>query len=224
MKDKKKSTGFSHFILTRFNNGIYDREDSEKWMSERIKLFEATKKSVLSQKVAFKWILSFDSQTPDKVISEIITDDRMIPTTMDVRDYFKQAEIDTEFVITSRMDNDDLYLPGALKAIQLAFQPQVYVIDIDYKQYDMVSGDYYTSGNQLKGERFRERPTSPFLSLVEPATDIRTCYCRPHNKLTYGYPDKDGGSKIPAKKIRKQLAVMVIHSENMANKITGYKL
>lgn len=224
MKETKKLKGFSHYILTRFNNGIYDREDSAQWMRDRMKLFADTKKSILSQKGDFKWVISFDEKTPEAVIEEVCTDDRMISTTKDIRNCFEDIKVNTEFVITSRMDNDDQYLKGAILAIQKEFQPQVYVIDIDYYQYDTVNGQKYTSGNKLKKEKLRELPNSPFLSLVEPSDEIHTCYCRPHNKLIDGYPNNKAIRTIPAKKIRKPFALMVIHDENMMNKITGYKI
>jgi hypothetical protein len=209
--------------LTRFNFGVYDRKDAEKWMKDRIKLFERTKESVLTQTADFKWVLSFDPKTPDEVIEEICIDDRIIPVKVDIRQAFNEIEVTTEFVITSRLDNDDYYEVGAIRKIQDAFQPQLYVIDIDYKQWDSVNGDFYTSGNKRKKEKYRVLPNSPFLSLVEPSVDIYTCYCRPHNKLADGYP-VGGGKKIARTKITEQLAVMVIHNKNMMNKITGYKI
>ena len=122
------------------------------------------------------------------------------------------------------MDNDDLYSKGALKAIQEAFQPQPYVIDIDYTQYDAVNDKSYTSGNKLKHEKYRVLNNGPFLSLCEPSRNIQTCYCRPHTYLSDGYPIDGNRKRIASTKIRKPLATMVVHSKNMMNKITGYKI
>jgi hypothetical protein len=200
--------------MTRYNNGIYDREDADKWMKDRFNLFKKTRESVLSQEGDFKWVISFDERTPANVINKICTDERIIVTHRDVRDYFEGKRVDSEYIITSRIDNDDVYLPGFVKEVQSHFQPQVYVIDIDYYQHETRSDKYYTS------ERFG--PNSPFLSLVEPTDYIRTCYCRPHSVLLSGYPSIDGTLvKIAAKKINKILAHMVIHSDNMMNKIVG---
>lgn len=226
MKEQKKSKGFSHFILTRFNNGVYDNpkvEDPARWMRERIKLFRATRESVLSQEGDFKWVLSFDENTPDKDIDKIITDERMIATAVDIRNFFDDYEVDTEWVITSRMDNDDLYLPGAVKAIQDRFTEQIYLIDIDYYQYDLESMQKYTSGNESKGQRYRMLNNGPFLSLVESSKWIKTCYSRPHTKMPDGYPFENGYFPIANCKIEEPLAMMVIHDENMMNKITGYR-
>jgi hypothetical protein len=223
MKEQQKSSEFSHFILTRFNQGVYDRKDSAKWMTDRLKLFEKTKKSVLSQSGKFQWVIAFDDRTPEEVIEKVCSDPRMISTHRDVRDYFEGVKIDTDFVITSRLDNDDIYLPGAVLAIQKAFQPQVYVIDMEYLQHDIIKDEKYTSGNKLKKEKTRIQNNGPFLSLCEPSDYVRTCYCRPHNLLLDGYPSADGKVKIPSTKIE-IYALMVIHSKNMMNKITGYKV
>jgi hypothetical protein len=225
MKDKKKSSVFSHYILTRFNQGIYDREDADQWMEDRLKLFEKTKESVLSQEGDFKWIIAIDPKTPADVSEKIFTDTRMIPVDCDIRETFDLfLAPKTPYVITSRLDNDDIYLPGAVLAIQAEFQPQVYVIDIDYIQNDIVNEKKYTSGNKLKKEKYRTLNNGPFLSLCEPSDYIRTCYCRPHNRLLDGYPAKGGRFKrIPSTKVG-TFAEMVIHDKNMMNKVTGYRI
>lgn len=213
----KKSKGFKHVILTRYNNGIYDGKDAVLWMKERYQLFRSTRDSVLSQDADFEWVLSFDERTPDSYVTKCLTDPRMKATTRDVRDYFEGQEIDEPWVITTRIDNDDLYRPGALKAIQSKFQEQIMVIDIDYYQWDLRDNKTYTS------ERYT--CTSPFISLVEPSTRVKTVYCRPHNKLHDGYLITDTEKRaIPGVKIRERLAYMVIHGNNAANKIVGKEI
>jgi hypothetical protein len=208
--------------MTRYNNGIYDKEDlngktPSQWMKERFELFEATRESVLSQDGDFEWVISFDERTPKSYIDKVQTDERIVITYVDCREYFDIEPVtDAEWVITSRIDNDDLYIPGFVKAIQDNFSPQVMVIDIDYYQLDLRDGQKYTSA--------RTTATSPFISLIEPASRVKTVYCRPHNKLRDGYPVEDGKKAIPAVKLRDILAYMVIHDDNMANKIVGEKI
>lgn len=216
----KKSERFKHVIMTRFNNGIYDKTEEQlkgltpvEWMKQRYSLFKATRESVLTQKGNFEWVISFDPNTPDGYVQKCITDDRMTATCDDVRDYFTGMDIVEPWVITSRIDNDDLYRPGFVKAVQDAFEEKLMAIDIDYYQYDIRDLQKYTS------ERYTA--TSPFMSLVEPSDNVKTVYCRPHNKIVDGYPFKDGNRKIPAVKIHGQYAYMVIHNDNMANKIVG---
>lgn len=222
----KKSKGFKHVILTRYNNGIYDGKDAVLWMKERYQLFRSTRDSVLSQDADFEWVLSFDERTPDSYVTKCLTDPRMKATTRDVRDYFEGQEIDEPWVITTRIDNDDLYRPGALKAIQRAFEQRIMTIDIDYYQWDLNGNKTYTSGNVSKGETYRPDDFgSPFISLIEPSDRIKTVYCRPHSKLIHGYLISDDEKiEIPHVKIHEQLAFQVIHGKNLANKITGKEI
>ncbi len=210
---------FKHVVITRYNwdNATKDfygtHPDPEKWMEERYELFKATRDSVLSQKAEFDWYIAFDKKTPKSYVKKVCSSSNMIPVFKDVRNLkFNYKE---PWIITTRMDNDDLYNPGALKAIQDAFTPMLQVIDIDYEQFD---GDkYYTSE--------RRGANSPFLSLVEPSDRVKTCYCRPHSKLASGYPTKEGPKKpIRASKINRPLALMVIHGNNVANQIVGREI
>jgi hypothetical protein len=218
----QKSKKFKHVIATRFNNSVYDNAEElltkfnmtvSEWMNERFELFKDTKHSVLSQEGEFQWVISFDHRTPPDYIKECCSDPRMVYTFKDLREYkYVSSE---PFVITSRIDNDDMYCPGFVKAVQAEFAPQVMVIDIDY--YQKAGNKYYTS------ERYTAN--SPFVSLVEPSSRVKSVYCRPHTKLPDGYPMEDGSLKsIPAVKIRRQLAFMNIHGHNLANKIVGKEI
>ena len=89
-------------------------------------------------------------------------------------------------------------------------------MDIDYYQFDVETAKYYTSE--------RPRPNSPFLSLIELSDHVKGAYCRPHSVLLDGYPHKDGTGKIPAKKINRPLALMVLHGGNVSNKIVGHEV
>ena len=211
---------FKHVILTRYNwdnatQDFYETHPNPKeWMKERYELFKATRESVLSQGVDFDWIIAFDKNTPPSYIKKVCSAPNMFPVFNDVRELvFDYPE---PFIITTRLDNDDIYLSGALQSIQDAFKPLTMVIDIDYYQFDLESGKMYTS----------ERPgaNSPFLSLVEQSKYVKTCYCRPHSKLPSGYPAKDGLREVHSVKINKPLALMVIHGNNVANKIIGREI
>ena len=224
----KNSHEYSHYILTRFNTQdiggkmLYDDpKKADKWMEERMELFEKTKESVLNQAGLFQWVISIDDRTPDKFIDEIFTDQRMKRVKGDIRQVFfsRQIKPKTTHVITSRLDNDDLYCEGAVKAIQALFRFQVMVIDIKYRQLDLSTGKEYTSN--------REAHNSPFLSLVEPIWYIGTCFCRPHSVLGLEYPTPPSGR---LKRIHttaaddKHYAYMVIHGNNVANKIVGEEI
>ena len=189
-----------HVILTRYNLGLYDREDADRWMKHRYPLFEKTRASVLEQEGDFEWILSVDERTPDRWVNELLSDSRMTASVEHPNKFRSEG-----WTITTRLDNDDLYLPGAIKAIQSCFSTKEIVIDLRYEQ--ICDGVRYTSG--------RSRPKSPFLSLIENGAK-RTCYARPHNKMAEEYLGKFASDKI--------LAYMVIHDRNLGNKIIGRKI
>lgn len=216
----KKLNVFKHFILTRYNTQqqpdggfLYDDvKKANKWMEERMKLFKKTRESVLSQEGDFEWIISLDKRTPNRFIQEIITDERMKVVHCDIRDTFDEVEVEEPWVITTRLDNDDLYVPGTILAIQRQFTNQEIIIDLRYRQKK--GKDLYTSGPN--GSE-RHAPNSPFLSLIERNDHrIRTAFCRPHAKMIEEYKG------IWAS--REPLAYQVVHGNNAANKIVGTKV
>ena len=201
------SQKLKHVILTRFNLDLYDRDSrtANEWMDHRMEYFERTRESVLSQDCEFEWILAMDSRTPNKYLHDIITDDRMTITRKDPRGYNPKG-----WTITTRLDNDDLYRPGAIDAIQFCASTKELVIDLRYQQ--LCYGVLYSSGKKFEGWE-RPKPNSPFISLVSKDSN---CYARPHSKML---EDNKGifASNDP-------LAYMVIHDRNLGNKIVGRKI
>jgi hypothetical protein len=216
----KKLNVFKHFILTRYNTQqqpdggfLYDDvSKANKWMEARMKLFEKTRKSVLDQEGEFEWIISLDSRTPNRFIQEIITDSRMKVVNCDIRDTFDRIELEEPWVITSRLDNDDLYLPGAVLAIQSCFTNAEIIVDLRY--YQKKGSKLFSSGTERDGW-VRPNPNSPFLSLIEKTNKekIRTAFARPHNLMTNEYKGVWPTNDV--------LAYQVIHGANAANKIVG---
>lgn len=193
------------------------------WMKNRMEKFLKTKESVLNQDGDFEWIISIDKRTPTRFMNKIFTDERMIGMDCDIRDSFNGLELDVDWVITSRLDNDDQYLPWAIKAIQSKFEPTLKVIDIGYNEYEWETGKVY--------DGVRRWPNSMFLSLVEPAERIKTVYCRPHGQVHSGYP-MGGDYKtewtnlkaIKAEKIHDKYAYMVCHDNNVTNRVRGEEI
>lgn len=210
-----------------FNNDpLYDdKKRGDAWMEERMDKFEKCRESVLMQSGDFKWIISIDKRTPKKYMDHIFTDERMIPVHHDIRDTFKHITPETDWVITSRLDNDDQYLPGAVDAIQSHFEPKLKVIDVGFYKYEWDTGKYY------EGERPGGRngwKTSMFVSLVEPRERVITAFCRPHGQIGTEYPmsgsyDAKWGdlTTIDEDIISEKYAIMVCHNSNAVNKIRG---
>lgn len=200
---------FDHFILTRYNYGLYDNDlikDKGSWMRRRFELFKKCSDSVRAQKNKnFRWVISIDKNTPDSWINEIsrYTDYNSIITSREIRDFMK-VNIDLmckkEWVITTRLDNDDVIDPTFVEVIQSEFREVTEVIDVKGWHSD---GSYTT-------ESVRTRPNSPFLSLVEKRSELRTCLCRPHTVM---------GNEFPARLLDKRLYTQVIHADCLANKM-----
>ncbi len=185
-----------HVVLTRYNNGIYDRPDADEWMEQRRELFLKTRESVFNQDVPYEWFVYFDERTPQSVMDDLCLFPVMFPFYGDAREFNPDG-----WTITTRLDNDDIYLPNALKEIQTAasmFKREM-VIDIDYEK--VKDGKIYPSN--------RERANSPFLSLL---SDSKNCLCRPHTNM----PDD-----FPSYKVPMVLAQMIIHRNNAANTINS---
>lgn len=207
---------FTHFIITRYNLELYNRpaQFADQWMHHRLHYFQSCRDSVLSQNADFRWIVMFDERTPWNWITKVCTDPRMKPFIGYPADFPYAESCDTDWIITTRLDNDDRYLPGALAAIQAQFNPMVMCIDIDYFGYNNLH--YYTSN--------RGTPTSFFISLVEPRETAIGVYYTQHNLVRTSYPVNGEPTRIPEVMIKQPYAVMVVHGNNQANKIEGRRV
>jgi len=193
-----------HVILTRFNLGLYDSATAEEWMAQRWPLFVRTRESVLNQEGDFEWRISVDRRTPGVWLGRMANDKR-IRLSLDHPKEFRSEG----WTITTRLDNDDLLFPGAVKAIQDAFEPRTLVVDLKY--YQLYGGKLYTSGrNEDNWER--PNPNSPFLSLIEHGAK-KTCYARPHSKMIEDFDSKFASNDV--------YACMVVHENNLGNSVVG---
>ena len=186
-----------HFIATRFNlkadtwktakDGSPIR--TEKWLEERFVLFEKyCFPSVINQKSQrFYWLIFFDSDTPDifrnrieKMTSKY---DHFKPLYVDgtksLRPALKQFisenlnETD-DFIITSRLDNDDAIHQDFVSTIQnLAIKKHETVIDLRKGYQINLSNDIYEYRNF-------DNQFNPFISLVESADKFDTVASRFH--------------------------------------------
>ena len=193
-----------HYILTRFNLGLFTDnphgvKDPDQWMTKRMELWKSCRRSVLSQKgQPFEWWILIDPNTPQKwrdqlTISPII---KLVEVT-DING----LEFAPGPKITSRIDSDDEYRPGAIMMIQnWAKRCKLpAVVDIDY---------WIMNSDGTREDPNRPRANSMFASLVD--TDPgRSVYCSPHSTL----PDKFGACKI-----RQKFALHNRHGGNLFNK------
>jgi len=124
---------FQHYILTRFNTGLYGpnpwtRTDPRVWMDHRMRLFTTiTLPSMTRQSCQdFTWLILMDRQTPEVYIREL---ERVACPTMKLifrepdQPRWQQGFAPGRYeLITTRIDNDDALYRDAVKDIQDAWR------------------------------------------------------------------------------------------------------
>jgi len=193
------------------NVGIYDQPKSKEWMEHRIELFEKyTLPSILNQtNKNFTCVLCFDERTPNDVICKYDYLDN-VEIYWDLPKYWiKTKPPETDWILTSRIDNDDYYMDTFVEDIQKEFisRKQHMVIDIGYLMLEEKTGDVYDM----------ERPVynSPFITLCEWWHTAEGVMAHEHTRAYNLYK----GYIIP-----KYLSVQVIHDWNITNRARGKKV
>lgn len=218
---------FSHAIITRFNiatdYSFSTRLDSS-WLNYRFNLFDQfCYPSVLGQSNQnFIWIVLFDIRTPDAYkdkITEYSVWKSFIPVYVDglITDNVKQEIIskylikkDTEYLITTRLDNDDAIAKHFVQTIQNSFKAQEC-------EFINLSHGYCLYNKEIF---LVKNIGNPFISLIERVDrslvkDIKTVYCGTHNELS---------AIGPVVQIEIEPAwIQVIHQGNVLNTLRGVK-
>ncbi len=183
---------FQHFIITAFNIdlGLKPRTTilDIDYLIKRFSLFEnICFPSVVGQtNQNFKWLVFFDrdmdSQFQEKV-QKLSQYKNFIPiyTPPNCCDYkvFSNAVrgqllVDTEYVITSNLDNDDALSKSFIQLVQKHYQRQ------DFEFINFAFGLILCKHGIL----LREYLSSPFLSLIEKKEEVLTCRVINHYDLS----------------------------------------
>lgn len=186
---------YTHYLITRFNVKVthYGPESMDSpamdstWLAARLNLFlNYCAPSVLEQtNKKFKWLIYFDPGTPIAILdkiqflkkSEIVTEFILIPDyTAMLEDLVKKIKkAPTPFVITTRLDNDDVISNVFINDIQNAARPQHNLI------INFTMGYEY---NLLKRilTKWNARFQNQFITIIEArdAPDIQSIYGFPH--------------------------------------------
>ncbi|HUR31639.1 MAG TPA: glycosyltransferase [Saprospiraceae bacterium] len=178
---------FIHFLITRFNIKISgfgpERMTSpfmtEEWLTQRLDLFLTyCVPSVLEQtNKNFTWLVYFDRSTPGFILEKvsflknkspdvrIILVDDYDEMLLDIRAKIKSSQ--KPFVITSRLDNDDIISNEYIERIQHNFSPVHNTI------FNFKSGlEFSIRKNVMK--KWNNRPHNQFISLVEDVGRLST--------------------------------------------------
>lgn len=210
---------FSHYILCRYNltlfsENVYGILDPAGWMERRRYYFDWLIMSLGVQTCKnFHFVLFMDEKTPKEYIIELEESISKAVETYEIylghwNDWIAETDFKSDWIITSRIDCDDYYNENFVKIIQDNFKGKQEILDVYGVQYDQINDELYTSG--------RERPNSPFISLVERNKDVKTVFYKPHTYMGDEFPARFVGSE--------PLYTQVIHDENISNKIIGKKL
>ena len=226
---------FKHYIFTRWNlldanTTIYNNpnvKNPEEWMEHRMKLFdEITLPSVMLQTSRnFTWLLAFDvSNTPTWIINKYREFPNITPIHLYPADYVRCTGIhkDGDWIITSRLDNDDMILPEYIETVQSYFDETFKLVDTDGVKHVIATGKEYTPA--------RKSNNSPFISLIEQvgvpwqsiANDPKERrLITEHVKTVYFCSHSHMEMHFPSVKSYKKLYKMIIHDRNISNKLEG---
>ncbi|MGJ5642189.1 glycosyltransferase [Formosa sp. S-31] len=220
---------FSHFLITRFNLRKEDWKTNknrvevltDEWHRNRFKLFtNFCVPSVASQtNTNFTWLVFFDKSTTPEfkvLISEIESQlPNFKPLFIDGMSAFlpeikKQVQnCKSDYIITSRLDNDDCISKHYINSIQAKFKHQ------DFMALDYINGyTMQTSTDMRIGKRLHQ--FNPFLSLIEKNNSPKTIWSMNH---------ADWKREASILQIKDEpMWCSVIHSENKVNEFVGYGL
>lgn len=213
---------FKHFLLTRYNLGLYRNatqmingkivnSDCDAWMENRLKLFrQFCYPSIWRQKNQnFTWLLLFDEKTPERYIKEIerlryknlvIVKDKETESSRNIFTKAIKQLNNAEYLITTRIDNDDAFHKDAVKIIQENFTGQkLEALNFNYG-YCWKDGRIY----------LKCYPNNMFCSLYEKVVDNRfNTVDTEHSYLSIRFKTKTI--------VDKPYWLLVMHGENLSN-------
>jgi hypothetical protein len=212
---------FQHFLITSFNVdfNLKPREQilNFEYLEKRFKIFEnLCYPSVVSQlNKNFQWLCFFDRETPELFREKIVEFARwknFVPIFTDPvignHNIFQEAiqnyvVDDTNFIITTNLDNDDAIGKNFIQIIQNNFNEQ---------EFEFIN---FPFGYMLRqdGLFLREFLSSPFLSLIERAENPITCCAIVHQDLF-----KLSNQGVPLRQIITHPTwIQLIHDSNVIN-------
>ena len=219
-----------HFLLTRFNlkNKAWKKSEdavhkglTENWLNQRFDLFKTyCLPSVVNQSNQnFIWFLIFDIDTPLKFKTEINTViknqpnfkviyadgfDQLLPSLkFHIKSHIEKHD---DFIITTRLDNDDIIHKDFIKTIQKLYKP------IDNLVIDLRKGYQMIIEGKIEIREFYD-PYNPFISLVESTKKHITVLSKEHSNFN---------RNVTAINKKEYLWIQMVHSQNQANTKTSY--
>lgn len=219
---------YEHFIITRFNLRKKDWQTAknnqlvltEAWMERRFTLFEDfCFPSVKGQDCQnFTWLVFFDTNTPGKYKDRILGLKLGYPNFKPIfvngmENFFTgiQSEIcksNADYLITSRLDNDDCLAKNFTKTVQAKFRPEK-KLALDFPDgYTLQISPHFRLGK-------KRQLYNPFISLIEVNDQPKSVW----QKERHGQWSKERNLiRINGECVW----LSVIHQENKVNEYTAY--
>ncbi len=218
---------FQHFLITRFNLRKSDWTTNKKnvavlteeWHKNRFQLFtDYCFPSVSAQtNKDFEWLVFFDTTTPEvyqqqiKILENQFSNfrpifcngmEQFLPS---LRNYV--SKVTSEYIITSRLDNDDCLSKIYIEAVQNQFNRQVFMAVDFIDGYTLQISPDYKLGKKL-------HLFNPFISLIEKNENPKTVW-----NISHRFWKKE--KRIIQIK-NQAIWASVIHDENKVNEFTGF--
>jgi len=211
-------TAFCHFLLTRFNIALPDEiplpDDS--WLEHRFQLFERfCFPSVTAQSCQnFKWLVFFNSDSKERLRSQLSiysSYSNFVPVWLDgpwdgdiLRWAVAEHADEKEYMITSRLDNDDAIATRYTETVQAQFESQ------DFEFVNFTNGYIVQQQTVYACQHW----SNPFISLIERGPDFRTALgCGNH---------LDSAELGPVRQVASFPGwLQVVHSRNVSNRVWG---
>jgi hypothetical protein len=192
---------FSHYLITRFNLRsksseivIYNNNDiaiSLPWLTHRFELFEKyCFPSVKNQTCnSFNWLVFFDDETPqifrDKIKGLQLQMNNFTPIFINKNCDFNSEAVSyinkddsfssSDYIITTRLDNDDAISLNFIKSVQDCFVPNHNTL------IDIRNGYQVTIKANYKYEIREYKPSSNhFISIIEEKSKTNTIFSNIH--------------------------------------------
>lgn len=169
---------FKHVIITRFN---YPEDYLN--FKERMDFFNKfTLPNVSKQtNIDFEWVFFSNKEL------DIDFKNKSFHTLSSYKEYKKELEKDYEYIIETRLDNDDVISPDVINFIQEAFESnheqfEEFVIELKGYRYDLRNDTFY------QDKMYNDKFSSPFLSLVSKLGRGKYVFDYVHGQMCREYP------------------------------------
>lgn len=192
---------FKHVVLTRFNY-----PEGFELIEERLDLFKKyTLKSMNRQTCKnFTWVFFTENDL------DIDFENKVFIKKEDYPLWKKKLSEEYEYIIETRLDNDDIIHPGFIQSIQSNFIDNTFVLDFSGYRYDLRDDTIYE--DKLYSSSF----TSPFLSLISKLKD---------GLYVFDYNHREMGKNFKTIFKEQRLWIQMIHNSNkLMNKDSTEKI